>query len=50
MGNIFYFLSTENHFESISRGVIDTRDIIYFLSVTALGILGSSYFIVKKYA
>lgn len=50
LGNIFYFLSTQNHFESISRGVIDSRDIIYFLSVTALGILGSSYFIVKKYA
>lgn len=50
LGNIFYFLSTQNHFESISRGVIDSRDIIYFLSITALGILGSSWFIVKKYA
>ncbi len=50
LGNVLYFLSTQTHFESISRGVIDSRDIIYFLSVTLLGILGSSYFIVKKYA
>ena len=50
LGNVLYFLSTRTHFESISRGVIDSRDIIYFLSVTLLGILGSSYFIVKKYA
>ncbi len=28
-----------NHYESISRGVIDTRDVLYFLSATALFIL-----------
>ena len=27
-------LGVNEHFKSISRGVIDTRDIIYFLSVT----------------
>lgn len=26
----------KNHFQSIGRGVIDTRDVIYFLSITAL--------------
>jgi gliding motility-associated transport system permease protein len=26
----------KDHFNSIARGVIDTRDIIYFLSVVAL--------------
>ncbi len=50
LGNVLYFLSTRTHFESISRGVIDSSDIIYFFSVTLLGLLGSSYFIVKKYA
>jgi ABC-2 type transport system permease protein len=29
-------LGMESHFKSMSRGVLDTRDIIYFLSVTAL--------------
>jgi len=49
-GNLFYFLSTSNHFESISRGVIDSRDLIYFLSITAMGLLGSVYFISRKSA
>ncbi len=30
------FISATSHFDSISRGVIDTRDIIYFVSLTAL--------------
>jgi len=25
----------KEHFKSISRGVIDTRDIVYFISITA---------------
>ena len=28
-------LGLKEHFNSISRGVIDTRDLIYFISVTA---------------
>jgi ABC-2 type transport system permease protein len=32
-------LGMESHFNSMSRGVLDTRDIIYFLSVTALFIV-----------
>jgi len=28
--------SLQNHFTSISRGVLDTRDLLYFLSLTAL--------------
>jgi len=29
-------LGMDNHFKSISRGVIDTRDILYFISITFL--------------
>lgn len=35
---LFHFLSVSTHFESITRGVIDTKDIIYFLSIALLGI------------
>lgn len=37
-GDTFYIekLGMESHYKSMSRGVLDTRDIIYFLSVTAL--------------
>jgi ABC-2 type transport system permease protein len=33
------FLSISNHFENISRGVIDTRDVIYYLSVIGVSLL-----------
>lgn len=38
IGDFFYMLSLSNHFESISRGVVDTKDIIYFLSIIGLGL------------
>ena len=37
-----------NHFKSISRGVIDTRDLIYFLSITGLFIY-LTYFKLNQY-
>ena len=30
------FLSSRSHFTSVARGIIDTRDLIYFISLTAL--------------
>jgi ABC-2 type transport system permease protein len=33
------FLSIDNHFENISRGVIDSRDVIYYLSVIGVTLL-----------
>ena len=38
-GTIFDFLSARSHFDSISRGIIDSRDIIYFLSLISAGLL-----------
>ena len=34
--NFLSFLSISQHFSLISRGVIDTRDLLYFISLTAL--------------
>jgi len=39
VGSTFDFLSTRSHFDSLSKGVIDSRDIIYFLSLTVTGLL-----------
>ncbi|WP_055436774.1 gliding motility-associated ABC transporter substrate-binding protein GldG [Lacinutrix algicola] len=36
LGNFVEQIGMASHFKSMSRGVLDTRDIIYFLSVTAL--------------
>jgi ABC-2 type transport system permease protein len=38
-GLVFETLSLTSHFESISRGVLDTRDLIYFLSIVLIGLL-----------
>ncbi|MEA2699101.1 MAG: gliding motility-associated transport system permease protein [Myxococcales bacterium] len=36
---LFSFLSIDTHFENISRGVIDSRDVIYYVSVMAVCLL-----------
>lgn len=41
LGNIFNYLSSSTHFETMARGIIDTADVIYFLSITFLGLTGA---------
>jgi len=44
------YISLSGHFESISRGVIDSKDIIYFLSIIFLGTMFSEAILVKRSA
>jgi len=37
--NLYSYLSLSTHYESISRGVIDSKDLIYFLSITIFGLV-----------
>jgi len=39
LGELLSYLSLSTHFDSISRGVVDSRDVIFFLSVTVLGLI-----------
>lgn len=48
LGELFSTLSLNQHFSSISRGVIDTKDVIYFLSLAFLGVVLSEYMISKR--
>jgi len=48
IGQLFNYLSITEHFESLSRGVIDTKDIIYFGSIILLGILLSEISLAKR--
>ena len=41
LGQILNFLSLSVHFEGISRGVIDTKDLIFFFSIIFLGLFFS---------
>ncbi len=45
---VLNYLSTSTHFESISRGVIDTKDLIYFLSITVIGLASAQAILEKK--
>jgi ABC-2 type transport system permease protein len=47
-GQVLSTLSLSNHFESISRGVMDTRDIIFFLSIIFAGLFLSELSLTKR--
>lgn len=38
IADLVEYISVSTHFESIARGVIDSRDIVYFLSLIAVGL------------
>jgi ABC-2 type transport system permease protein len=48
LGNVIAYLSLSNHFDSISRGVIDSRDLLFFLSIMLTGLLLTEYNLIKK--
>lgn len=41
MIGVLEYLGADFHFENISKGVIDSRDILYFLSVSFIGLHGA---------
>ncbi|KAA3623309.1 MAG: gliding motility-associated ABC transporter permease subunit GldF [Flavobacterium sp.] len=41
-------LGMKSHFDSVSRGVLDTRDLVYFLSVTALFLIFTVFKLNKR--
>jgi ABC-2 type transport system permease protein len=48
LGGILTDLSVPVHFESMSRGVIDTKDVIYFVALTFLGLMLTELNISKR--
>lgn len=48
LGNLFSFLDLNTHFESISRGVLDIKDLIYFLSIMFIGLYLSVISLAKR--
>ena len=39
LGAILQFLSVDFHFDNIARGVIDTRDVVFYISLTAAALV-----------
>ncbi len=39
LGEALQFLSVDYHFDNIARGVLDTRDLLFYFSLTAIGLV-----------
>lgn len=48
IGNVIKGFGINAHYQSISRGVLDTRDLFYFLSFIAIFLMASHFVISKK--
>lgn len=48
LSEIFNYLSLSTHYDAITRGVIDTKDLIYFLSIIFLGLISAESVMVKR--
>jgi ABC-2 type transport system permease protein len=46
---ILTYLAVDVHFQNIARGVLDTRDIVYFLSLCFIGLYGTSLVLKAKH-
>jgi ABC-2 type transport system permease protein len=46
--NVFQYLGADYHFQNISKGIIDSRDILYFLSVCFVMLYGTDLVIQEK--
>lgn len=49
LSQAFYTLSTLTHFENLNRGVIDLRDVAYFLSLTGLCLYLNYYTLIRRH-
>ncbi|MBM3178035.1 MAG: ABC transporter permease subunit [Bacteroidetes bacterium] len=48
LGALFSMLSLSSHYDSISRGVLDSRDLIYFASIMIVGLLLAELSLTKR--
>ncbi len=47
--SIFHYIGVGSHFENISKGILDSRDILYFISLCFLGLYGTRMVLREKY-
>jgi ABC-2 type transport system permease protein len=46
---VFAYLGADFHFQNIAKGVIDTRDILYFVSICFIGLYGAYLALQQKH-
>jgi ABC-2 type transport system permease protein len=48
LGHIFGFLDLRVHYDNVTRGIVDSRDLIYFISIIFLALTGAEAALMKK--
>jgi ABC-2 type transport system permease protein len=48
LATLLTFISTSGHFENVARGVIDTRDVVYYLTIVVLSLSAASVVISRR--
>ena len=48
LGSVLQYLGTDFHYQNLMRGVIDTRDVLYYVSMTAFACLLTAYNLARR--
>jgi ABC-2 type transport system permease protein len=48
IGKTLDYLSVSTHFESMTRGVLDTRDLVYFIGISFISLVLTETMLIKK--
>ncbi len=48
IGHVLDYLSVSTHFESMTRGVLDSRDLIYFFGISFIGLVLTEVMLIRK--
>ena len=48
IANILHYLNAQTHFESLSRGVLDVRDLVYFFSIIFISLMLAQAMLAKR--
>ena len=48
LGSVFNVLALDNHYDSITRGVIDSKDLIYFISIVVIALGAAELSVAKR--
>ena len=48
LGTVMQYLGADFHYQNLMRGVIDTRDVLYYVSMTAFAFLLTTYTLAKR--
>ena len=48
LAGVLQYLGIDFHYQNLLRGVIDTRDVLYYLSVTAFAFLLTAYTLARR--